>query len=120
VKLGIAVIWVQFLVRSRGHFHYVRGVKIKFQGSMIEWPGPSPFYFVPAPHGPSKKIKEMADELSYGWGVIPVLAQIGNTAFSTALIPKDGLYYLPIKNAVRFAQELKVGSKVVVLITFGS
>ena len=92
----------------------------KFKGAMIEWRGPSPFYFVPVPDVPSKKIKAMAAQLTYGWGVIPVLGKIGKTEFSTALIPKDGLYYLPIKNAVRFEEELEVGSKVSVSISVGS
>ena len=95
-------------------------MKVKFQGAMIEWRGPSPFYFVPVPEVQSKKIKAMAAQLSYGWGVIPVLGKIGKTEFSTALIPKDGLYYLPIKNAVRFAEELEVGSEASVSISVGS
>ena len=92
----------------------------KFKGAMIEWRGPSPFYFVPVPDVPSKKIKAMAAQLTYGWGVIPVLGKIGKTEFLTALIPKDGLYYLPIKNAVRFAEELEVGAEVTVSISVGS
>ena len=92
----------------------------KFKGAMIEWRGPSPFYFVPVPDVPSKKIKAMAAQLTYGWGVIPVLGKIGTTEFSTALIPKDGLYYLPIKNAVRFAENLEVGAEVSVSISVGS
>lgn len=95
-------------------------MKIKFQGVMIEWRGPSPFYFVPIPEGPSTKIKAIAAQLTYGWGVIPIIGKIGNTEFSTALIPKDGLYYLPIKNAVRFGEDLEVGSEVSVLISVGS
>ena len=95
-------------------------MKIKFQGTMIEWRGPSPFYFVPVPEVASKKIKAMAAQLTYGWGVIPVVGKIGKTEFSTALIPKDGLYYLPIKNVLRFAEELEVGSKVSVSITLGN
>jgi hypothetical protein len=92
----------------------------KFKGALIEWRGPSPFYFVPLPEGPSKKIKAMAAQLTYGWGVIPVLGKIGKTDFSTALIPKDGVYYLPIKNAVRFAESIEVGSEVSVSITLGN
>ncbi len=95
-------------------------VKIKFQGAMIEWRGPSPFYFVPVPAEASKKIKALAAQLTYGWGVIPVLGRIGKTDFSTALIPKHDLYYLPIKNAVRFAEELEVGSEVAVSISLGN
>ena len=92
----------------------------KFKGAMIEWRGPSPFFFVPVPDVPSKKIKAMAAQLTYGWGVIPVLGKIGKTEFSTALIPKGGLYYLPIKNAVRFAEDLELGSEVAVSISVGS
>jgi len=95
-------------------------VVTKFKGAMIEWRGPSPFYFVPVPDVPSKKIKAMAAQLTYGWGVIPALGKIGKTEFSTALIPKDGLYYLPIKNAVRFAENLEVGAEVTVSISVGS
>ena len=91
----------------------------KFKGAMIEWRGPSPFYFVPVPEVQSKKIKAMAAQLTYGWGVIPVLGKIGKTDFSTALIPKDGVYYLPIKNAVRFSEKLEVGSEVTVSIRLG-
>lgn len=92
----------------------------KFKGAIIEWRGPSPFYFVPVPDVPSKKIKAMAAQLTYGWGVIPVLGKIGKTEFSRAFIPKDGLYYLPIKNAVRFAENLEVGAEVTVSISVGS
>jgi len=95
-------------------------VVTKFKGAIIEWRGPSPFYFVPVPAGPSKKIKALAAQLTYGWGVIPVLGKIGKTGFSTALIPKDGVYYLPIKNAVRFAEKLEVGVEVSVSISVGS
>jgi hypothetical protein len=95
-------------------------VVTKFKGAIIEWRGPSPFYFVPVPDVPSKKIKAMAAQLTYGWGVIPVLGKIGKTEFSTAFIPKDGLYYLPIKNAVRFAENLEVGAEVTVSISVGS
>jgi len=87
---------------------------------MISWRGPSPFYFIPIPEAQSKKIKTFAAQLSYGWGAIPVVGKIGKTEFTTSLIPKDGLYYLPIKNQVRFAEALEVGSKVSVQINLGS
>jgi hypothetical protein len=95
-------------------------VKIKLRGVVVEWRGPSPFFFVPVPAVPSKKIKALAAQLTYGWGVIPVLGKIGKTNFSTTLIPRDGLYYLPIKNVVRFAEKLEVGSEVSVSITLGN
>ena len=56
-------------------------MKIKCQVVMVEWRGPSPFYFVPVPEVQSKKIKAIAAQLTYGWGVIPVLGKIGKTDF---------------------------------------
>jgi hypothetical protein len=87
---------------------------------MISWRGPSPFYFIPIPEVQSKKIKTIAAQLTYGWGVIPVVGKIGKTEFTTSLFPKDGLYYLPIKNQVRFAEEIQVGFEVSVQINLGS
>jgi hypothetical protein len=41
--------------------------------------------------------------------MIPVTAQIGNTVWATSLFPKDGRYILPVKAAVRRAEELDDG-----------
>ena len=95
-------------------------MKVSFKAPLITWRGPSPFYFVPIPESQSKKIKALAVQLTYGWGVIPVAAKIGKTEFSTALIPRDGVYYLPVKNQVRFAEDLEVGSEVSATINLGS
>lgn len=95
-------------------------MNLKFRGQLIHWRGPSPFYFIPVPENQSKKIKAISAQLTYGWGVIPVIGKIGKTEFSTALIPKDGLYLVPIKNQVRFAEELELGSEYTVQLTLGS
>ncbi|CAB4901595.1 unannotated protein [freshwater metagenome] len=87
---------------------------------MITWRGPSPFYFIPIPQAQSKKIKAMAAQLTYGWGVIPVSGKIGKTEFTTALIPKDGVYLVPIKNLVRLGENLEVGIETTVQISLGS
>jgi len=95
-------------------------VNKKFVGELIYWKGPAPFYFIPVPKATSQQIKKLSAQLSYGWGVIPVIAKINSTSFSTALIPKDGLYYLPIKNSVRAAEQLEVGATIRVQITLES
>ena len=87
---------------------------------MISWRGPSPFFFIPIPDTQSKEIKDLAAQLTYGWGVIPVVGRIGKTEFTTSLFPKEGLYYLPIKNQVRFAEKLEIGDVVSVQISLGS
>jgi len=90
-----------------------------FKGEMFEWRGPAPFYFVGIPPAESMKIKERASQLTYGWGVIPVIGEIGETEFTTSLIPKDGIYLLPIKNAVRLGEALEVEQEVHVRLTLG-
>lgn len=95
-------------------------MNFKFKGSMISWRGPSPFYFIPIPQGHSKKIKALAAELTYGWGVIPVAGKIGQTEFTTALIPREGVYFLPIKNQVRFDEGIELGVEISVQIRLGS
>ena len=76
---------------------------------MFEWRGPAPYYFISIPVAESLMIKERASELSYGWGVIPVIGEIGETEFTTSLIPKDDIYLLPIKNVVRLGEKIEVG-----------
>lgn len=90
-----------------------------FSGAIFEWRGPSPFYFIEIPSAQSAKIKERASQLTYGWGVIPVTGVIGDTEFTTSLIPKDGLYLLPIKNVVRFGENLEVGQEVQAKLSLG-
>lgn len=85
-------------------------MNFEFSGSVFEWRGPSPFYFLELPEAVSAEILAMAKQLTYGWGVIPVLVGIGATEFTTSLIPKNGGYLLPLKDAVRKPESLIVGS----------
>lgn len=52
--------------------------------------------------------------MSYGWGMIPVMAQIGETRWETSLFPKDGRYLVPVKARVRKVEGLEVGDVVTV------
>ncbi|QKW10382.1 DUF1905 domain-containing protein [Streptomyces sp. NA04227] len=90
---------------------------IVFAGQVIEWRGPSPYYFVPVPEEQSADIQEVASMATYGWGVVPVEARIGEVSFATSLFPKDGGYLLPLKNAVRKPQRLSTGDEVTVELT---
>ncbi|MEV6028045.1 DUF1905 domain-containing protein [Streptomyces sp. NPDC052036] len=92
-------------------------MELAFTGRVIEWRGPSPYYFVSVPGEVSDDIREVAAMATYGWGVIPVEARIGETAFTTSLFPKDGSYLLPLKNAVRKPQQLTQGDDVSVEMT---
>jgi hypothetical protein len=49
--------------------------------------------------------------------MIPVRARIGATEWQTSLFPKDGLYVVPLKDAVRRAEGLDEGDTVTVRLT---
>lgn len=89
---------------------------IAFEGEIFHWRGPAPYLFVAVPEGPSREIKALASVVSYGWGVIPVHAQIGATVWTTSLFPKDGRYLVPIRQSVQRAERLDVGDWVAVRI----
>ena len=90
----------------------------EFEGHVVEWRGPAPFYFVAIPQEESAEIKFLAKGIEY-WGQVPVTARIGDTEFSTALFPKDGRYLLPLKDAVRSSAGVAVDQVVAVELSVG-
>lgn len=96
------------------------GLKLTFTNELWYWRGPSPFHFVSIPKGSSEQIKEVASRISYGWGVIPAKITIGKTTWTTSLIPKDGLYLVPIKNAIRFGEDLILGDAIKLKVEIGA
>ena len=56
----------------------------------------------------------MASALTYGWGMIPVVATIGETTFETSMFRKDELYVVPVKNVVRHGEGIEVGDVVTI------
>lgn len=95
----------------------MEGLQLAFTSRVIEWRGPSPFYFAPVPEEQAADIGEVAAAATYGWGVIPVEARIGGTVFTTSLFPRDGGYLLPLKLAVRRPFGLSAGDEVTVEVS---
>jgi len=85
---------------------------LEFSGEIIYWRGPAPFLFVRVPPEQSAEIRDVAKQVTYGWGCIPVEARIGETKFTTSLFPKDGGYLLPVKVAVQKAEQVGEGDTV--------
>lgn len=85
---------------------------IEFTGEVWYWRGPAPFYFVTVPAKQARELKEIESSVTYGWGMIPVDATIGDTTWYTALFPKDGLFLLPLKVVVRKAEAIEEGDTV--------
>jgi hypothetical protein len=93
-------------------------MNFSFTGTIIEWRGPAPFYFIETPAKYAPEIKAIAAEKSYGWGVLHAMVTIKNLTFKTALFPKQGTYLVPLKNAVRLPMALEVGDTVKVELDF--
>ncbi len=89
-------------------------MNIEFSGKIFFWRGPAPYYFVSMPAEPSRGLKAISSQVTYGWGVIPVQARIGKTEWKTSLFPKDGLYLVPIKAMVQKAEKLGEGDEVTI------
>lgn len=94
-------------------------MEFEFTAIAIEWRGPAPFVFLPVPPDDAEMIAEMANELTYGWGVIPAAATIGGTSFTTSLFPRDGGCLLPIKVAVQRAEGVGIGDEMTVRMRLG-
>ncbi len=87
---------------------------LEFSGRLWFWKGPSPFHFVTVPDDESAELQEVAAALTYGWGMIPVTATVGQTEWTTSLFPKGGGYIVPVKDLVRRAEALSVDDTVMV------
>lgn len=94
-------------------------VELRFTGTIFEWRGPAPFHFVALPPRDAEDVRLEAGHLSYGWGMVPVRGRVGGTSFTTAMWPKSGGYYVPIKDAVRRAERLALGDEVAVRLVLG-
>ena len=87
-------------------------MEFEFAGELWYWRGPSPYHFVTVPEEACVGLRAVSAVVSYGWGMIPVNVRIGGSAFETSLFPRDGGYIVPIKDAVRHAEGLSVGTTV--------
>lgn len=92
-------------------------MNLDFSGEMWFWRGPAPWHFITVPDEKCGALEATAAVVTYGWGMIPVAAQIGGTEWTTSLFPKDGQYIVPVKAWVRKAEGLELGDMVAVRLT---
>jgi len=90
-----------------------------FDSVVIEWRGPSPFHFATVPDSIAAEIKLAAPTLTYGWGVIPATVTVGATSVTTSLIPRDGGYLVPLKDALRKPEGFVIGDLIAVELRLG-
>lgn len=95
-------------------------MEFEFEGTVIEWRGPAPFYFVEVPTALAETIADAAPLLSYGWGCIPATARAADVSWTTSLMPRNGGYLLPVKDAARRPLGWQVGSSVTLTLRLGA
>jgi hypothetical protein len=83
-------------------------MELEFSGEVVEWRGRSPYHFVPLPPDEADLVDEVKADVVY-WGVVPVRARIGGTEFTTSMFPREGTWFLPVKDAVRRAEGIALG-----------
>ncbi len=89
-------------------------MNLEFSGEIWFWKGPAPWHFVTVPDEECGELEAASAFVTYGWGMIPVTAQIEDTKWETSLFPKNGRYLVPVKAEVRRAEALEVGDTVTV------
>jgi len=95
-------------------------VPYEFSGEVWYWRGPAPFYFVTVPDDVSVELQAASSFVSYGWGMIPVSVEIGESTWTTSLWPKGHLYVVPLKAAIRRAEDIEDGDVIDVRLEVGS
>ena len=83
-------------------------MELEFDGVVWFWRGPAPWHFVTVPLEQCEAIAEVANAVTYGWGMVPVVVRVGKTEWATSLWPKDDGYIVPIKTAVRRAEGVEL------------
>lgn len=89
-------------------------MNLKFSGEIWLWKGPAPWHFVTVPPEQCAELKAVSGSVTYGWGMIPVMVQIGKTKWKTSLWPKDDSYIVPIKASVRKTERIAEGDTVTI------
>lgn len=95
-------------------------LELTFSGEVVRWRGPAPFHFVAVPPDETDEIHAVAGAVTYGWGMIPATVTVGRTSMTTAIFPRDGGYMVPLKAALRRAEEVEHGDVVTVTVAIAS
>lgn len=90
-----------------------------FDGPIVYWRGPAPWYFVPLPSDLAAELAYLAPTVTYGWGCMSAVVTMGESTYETSVVPKDGGYLVPVKVAVRRAEGVDEGDVVSLRLVIG-
>ena len=90
----------------------------RFRAPLREHTGPAAWYFLTLPHDVTDEIDERTASTQRGFGSVRVRVTVGATTWATSIFPdtKAGAYVLPMKKAVRTAEDLDDGDEVDVML----
>jgi Domain of unknown function (DUF1905) len=87
----------------------------RFSGELFEWTSTATsWFFIRVPPDQSAELREQMDGLTGRFGSIRVEATIGDVVWKTSVFPESAsrAYLLPVKKAVRKAEEIEPGDPV--------
>lgn len=87
-----------------------------FTAPLWEHDGTAAWHFVSLPEPVADEIEERHGHRAAGFGSLRVEVTVGSTTWATSIFPdsKRGTYVLPVKKAVRAAEQLAAGALVTV------
>jgi len=91
------------------------GVRAEFRAELWEHEGQGAWCFVTVPEEPSEDIR-LSGAMPAGFGSYRVEVTVGATVWRTSVFPASECFVLPVKKAVRRAEDLEVGDVVAVTL----
>ncbi|HUS42626.1 MAG TPA: DUF1905 domain-containing protein [Ilumatobacteraceae bacterium] len=90
----------------------------EFTADLWRYSGKAAWYFVTLPHDVADDIDEITGDERRGFGSVRVEVTVGATTWNTSVFPdtKSESFVLPVKKAVRTAEDLDDGSPVAVVL----
>jgi hypothetical protein len=91
----------------------------EFSAELWRYTGKAAWYFVTLPHEVADDVDEITTDTRRGFGSVRVEVTIGSSTWNTSIFPdtKSESFVLPVKKAVRAAEELDDGALVDVRLT---
>ena len=88
-----------------------------FTTALWKWPGGN-WFFLTLPPDTAADIRAFASDNASALGTVRVVARVGETEWQTSLFPsrEHSGFLLPVKAAVRRAEELEAGAEVAVAL----
>lgn len=91
----------------------------EFSAELWRYTGKAAWYFVTLPHDVADDIDEITADSRRGFGSVRVEVTVGSSTWNTSIFPdtKSESFVLPVKKAIRIAEDLDDGAPVEVRLT---